>query len=213
MLDNKWLNEIFKNRELWVPIFLHGIFFAGMILTQRNESINAFIKQLGTEKDGLCDFVLRLEGAIARLRRNELKADHDTLNRKPILKTDWPMEKQMSEIYTRNLFYKFQKQFMSMATCIIQLQKDEENGRTYDVSTFKGENEIVCRVIFIKDMNANWSCQMFDFEGIPCNYIFCILKQERIFVLPDRYILRRWTIQAKKGSDVYMESLRANNLI
>ncbi|XXG73186.1 hypothetical protein AAC387_Pa07g2146 [Persea americana] len=107
VLDNKWLNDMFKNRELWVPIFMQGMFFAGMISTQRNESINAFIKQLGTNKDGLCDFVMRLEGAIARLGRNELKADHDTLNGKPISKTEWPMEKQMSEIYTRKKFYKF----------------------------------------------------------------------------------------------------------
>ena len=90
-----------------VPIFLGGVFFAGMISTQRNESINAFINQLGIEKDGLGDFVLQLEGAIARLGRNELKADHNTLNGKPILKTDWPLEKQMSEMSTRNFFYKF----------------------------------------------------------------------------------------------------------
>eukprot|EP00268_Persea_americana_P039927 TRINITY_DN3957_c0_g1_i1.p1 TRINITY_DN3957_c0_g1~~TRINITY_DN3957_c0_g1_i1.p1 ORF type:complete len:322 (-),score=34.88 TRINITY_DN3957_c0_g1_i1:414-1379(-) len=188
-----------------LTIFLRSIFFAGMISTQRNESINAFIKQLNTEKDGLCYFVLQLEGVIAQLGRNELKADHDTLNGKPILKTDWPMEKQMSEIYTGKKFYKFQEQFMSMATCIIQPQTDEENERIYDVSTFKGEKEIVCRVIFVKDMkHTNCSCQMFDFEGIPCNHILCILKQERIFILPDQYILRRWTIQARKGSDVYM---------
>lgn len=93
VLDNKWLNEIFKNHELWVPIIMRDMFFPGMISTQRNESINGFIKQLGKEKDGLCDFVLRLEGAIARLGRNELKVDHDTLNGKPILKTEWPMEK------------------------------------------------------------------------------------------------------------------------
>ena len=94
---------------------------------------------------------------------------------------------------------------MSMPTCIIQLQKDEQNERIYDVSTFKGEKEIVNRVSFIKDMkHANCSCQMFDFEGVPCNHILFIPKQERIFVLPDQYILRRWTIQARKGSDVYM---------
>ena len=52
--------------------------------------------------------------------------------------------------------------------------------------------------------HANCSCQMFDIEGIPCNHILYILKQERIFVLPDQYILIRWTIQARKGFDVYM---------
>ena len=111
----------------------------------------------------------------------------------------------MSEIYTRKKFYQFQEQFMLMETCIIQLQKDEPNEIIYDISTFKGEKEIVKRVIFVKDMkHANCFWQMFEFEGIPCNHILCILKQETIFVLPDQYVLRRWTIQERKGSDVYM---------
>lgn len=56
----------------------------------------------------------------------------------------------MSEIDTRNFFYKFQEEFMSMETCIIQLQKDEKNERICDVSAFKGEKEIVCRAFLLK---------------------------------------------------------------
>lgn len=94
---------------------------------------------------------------------------------------------------------------MSMASCIIPLQKDEPNERIYDVSTFKKEKEIVKRTIFKKDTNhANCSCQMFEFEGIPCTHLLCILKQERIFILPEQYILRRWSIQVRKGSACYM---------
>lgn len=73
----------------------------------------------------------------------ELKADHDTLSGKLTLKTEWPMEKQISGIYTRKKFWTFQEQFMSMATCIIQLVRDESNERVYDVSTFKVKRKLL----------------------------------------------------------------------
>eukprot|EP00268_Persea_americana_P015234 TRINITY_DN16950_c0_g1_i5.p1 TRINITY_DN16950_c0_g1~~TRINITY_DN16950_c0_g1_i5.p1 ORF type:complete len:304 (+),score=55.50 TRINITY_DN16950_c0_g1_i5:121-912(+) len=92
-----------------------------------------------------------------------------------------------------------------MATCIVQLVRDEPNERIYNVSTFKKGKEIVKMTIFKKDINhVNCSCQMFEFEGIPCSHLLCILKQERIFTLPEQYILRRWSIQARKGSECYM---------
>lgn len=61
VVDNMWLNELFEIREKWVPIYLQGVLFVGMRTTQRSESINSVIKQLGTQKNGMYDFVLRLE--------------------------------------------------------------------------------------------------------------------------------------------------------
>lgn len=45
---------------------------------------------------------------------------------------------------------------------------------------------------------------MFEFVGIPYSHLLCILKQERVFKLLEEYILRRWSIQARKGFDCYM---------
>ena len=40
--ENVWLNTIFKERERWVPCYLKHDFWAGMSITQRRESMNAF---------------------------------------------------------------------------------------------------------------------------------------------------------------------------
>ena len=103
--DNNWLQDMYMLREMWVPIFLRGMFFAGMSSSQRSESFNAFLKQLKTQKYGLHDFLLRFERAVARQRYQELKTEHESLNSKPILMTDLEMEEQMASVYSRKIFH------------------------------------------------------------------------------------------------------------
>lgn len=169
-------------------------------MTQRSEYINAFIKQYTSDKSGLYDFILRFDRAIARQKYREVKADYEIVNGKPKLKTDLPMEKQMSEIYTRKIFYMFQKQIMSILSCIEKLVKDDVEERTYVVLSFGDGKEIEWKVIFKKaTKHAFCSCQFFEFQGIPCSHILCVLKQERIVTLPQQYILKRWTRHAREG--------------
>ncbi|XXG77393.1 hypothetical protein AAC387_Pa08g1555 [Persea americana] len=61
LVDNEWLHSMYGIREMWVPTYLRDIFFGGMSTTSRSESINAFLKQYVTQKNGLYDFMLRYE--------------------------------------------------------------------------------------------------------------------------------------------------------
>lgn len=72
---------------MWIPIYLKGMFSAGMSSSQRSESFNAFLKQLNTYKYDLHDFMLRFERAIARQRYKKLKEEHENLSSKPKLMT------------------------------------------------------------------------------------------------------------------------------
>ncbi|XP_057808583.1 protein FAR-RED IMPAIRED RESPONSE 1-like [Salvia miltiorrhiza] len=40
--DNRWLRDLYSERENWVPIYLNHLFWAGMVSTQRSESMHAF---------------------------------------------------------------------------------------------------------------------------------------------------------------------------
>jgi hypothetical protein len=40
--ENEWLAKLYEERERWVLAFLNSNFFAGMLSTQRSESLNAF---------------------------------------------------------------------------------------------------------------------------------------------------------------------------
>ena len=39
---NEWLAKLYLDKEYWVPVYLQHIFWAGMLSTQRSESMHAF---------------------------------------------------------------------------------------------------------------------------------------------------------------------------
>lgn len=78
-----------------------------MSTTGRSESINAFLKQYMTQKNGHCGFMFRFKQGIATQKYRQLKVIHDTSIGRPKLMTYLPIERQMSQIYTKKMFYKF----------------------------------------------------------------------------------------------------------
>ncbi|KAH7546187.1 hypothetical protein FEM48_Zijuj01G0173900 [Ziziphus jujuba var. spinosa] len=43
------------------------------------------------------------------------------------------------------------------------------------------------------------SCRLFNFNGIPCKHILVYFRIKQVMFLPSKYILRRWTKNAKIG--------------
>ncbi|KAL8545570.1 hypothetical protein ACS0TY_005637 [Phlomoides rotata] len=41
------------------------------------------------------------------------------------------------------------------------------------------------------------SCQLFEFEGYPCRHMLCWMKVMQVMMLPDKYIIERWTKKVK----------------
>ena len=50
------------------------------------------------------------------------------------------------------------------------------------------------------------TCKIFEFKGILCHHSLKTLNQEKIQEIPESYIIRRWTRQAK------IELLNTNNV-
>ncbi|KAG9441765.1 hypothetical protein H6P81_017619 [Aristolochia fimbriata] len=40
---------------------------------------------------------------------------------------------------------------------------------------------------------ANCTCMMFESEGVPCRHILLVLRNEKVCLLPESLILKRWT--------------------
>ncbi|KAL2533346.1 Protein FAR1-RELATED SEQUENCE [Abeliophyllum distichum] len=40
---------------------------------------------------------------------------------------------------------------------------------------------------------------MFDFEGYPYRHMLCYMKKKQVILLPEKYILRRWTKNGKQA--------------
>lgn len=92
--------------------YLNHKFWAGMTTTQRAESMNAFLNKYVTKKSTLGPFLVKFETASKRLWEREPEADHSSKYKTPHLLTSLPIEKQLRDVYTNNIFDKCQGELM-----------------------------------------------------------------------------------------------------
>eukprot|EP00268_Persea_americana_P040294 TRINITY_DN3996_c1_g1_i5.p3 TRINITY_DN3996_c1_g1~~TRINITY_DN3996_c1_g1_i5.p3 ORF type:complete len:154 (+),score=22.87 TRINITY_DN3996_c1_g1_i5:1609-2070(+) len=153
--------------------------------------MNAFVKHYVEYKNTLLDFILRFEQGVERLRYLENKEDYKSSNGRPKLKAYSSVEKQMADIYTRNIFYKFQDElFMTMSVVPLLVNEDDVTAN-FSMKDLTDENEIKRDVLWKKEEKlAYCSCKKFEFEGIPCRHVLSVMRQFCIRYLPEHYILR-----------------------
>ncbi|KAF7148204.1 hypothetical protein RHSIM_Rhsim03G0080800 [Rhododendron simsii] len=169
-----------------------------MTSSQRAEITHSFFKRYMSKENSLMDFVTRFERALAHIRHNELDKDHKDVNERPNLKSMYPMESTMSELYTIDIFYMFQDElFQNTAYKVIATNEDDDRV-VYAVHRIKGSGSRVREVVVDKSSNhVRCSCKMFEYAGIPCRHMLAYFSRMQIDDLPNEYILRRWTKSAK----------------
>ncbi|KAF7137311.1 hypothetical protein RHSIM_Rhsim07G0205700 [Rhododendron simsii] len=131
--SNEWLNDMYAIRERWIPAYRRHIFSAHMTSSQKSESDHAFFKRYVSKNNSLLEFVTRFDRALSHIRHNELDLDHKDVNEKPVLKTSWLMEKRMSELYTRSIFYKFQEEIHQKDAYVFTKTDEDEHRYLWNV--------------------------------------------------------------------------------
>lgn len=208
--EHEWLQAIYADRRQWVPIYLRDTFFAEMYITQRSDTMNSYFDGYINASTTLQLFVKQYEKALESRYEKEVKADYDTINTAPLLKTPSPMEKQAGDLYTRKLFMKFQEELVETLTFLATKVEDEEAGSLYQVAKFGETHRAYFVKFYVHEMKAFCSCQMFEFSGLLCGHILTVFRVTNVLTLPSHYILKRWTRNAK--SDVILEERASNSL-
>lgn len=142
--ENKWLADMFKMRESWIPAYLRDEPMAGLMrTTSRSESENHFFGKWTSPYLTLVEFLSHYDTAIEYQRYIERKNDHDSRYRKPVLKTNHQLEKEASVFYTHTIFYDVQDEIYSsyshcMSVNILQIDDVER----YSIRDMQAENRI-----------------------------------------------------------------------
>ncbi|CAN4112643.1 unnamed protein product [Withania somnifera] len=194
--DHDWLQAMYLDRRQWVQVYLRNAFFAEMSITQRSDSMNSYFDGYVNASTNLNQFFKLYEKAVESRTEKEVKADYDTMNTFPVLKTPSPMEKQASEVYTKKLFMRFQEEL------------DDGLFTTYQVAKFGDEHKAYYVKFNVLEMKATCSCQMFEFSGLLCRHILAVFRVTNVLTLPSHYILKRWSRSAK--SSVALEDRAAD---
>ncbi|KAL4316306.1 hypothetical protein AHAS_Ahas15G0271900 [Arachis hypogaea] len=72
---NRWLANLYANRQKWVPIFFKSEFWAGVRSTHRSESMHAFYGGFLHCKSGLVQFVHEYDNVLRNKEQKELEDD------------------------------------------------------------------------------------------------------------------------------------------
>jgi hypothetical protein len=194
---NEWLQSLYIDRKLWVPTYVRDTFSAGMYAAQPSSSVNSLFGGYVNARTTLQDFAEQYEKALDDRYEKEARAEFDTFYTKPVLKTPLPMEKQAADIYTRKIFTVFQDEVFESLALAVKFSGEDGGTSTYEVARFDEEHKAHFVCSNVAEQVASCSCKMFEFEGVLCQHVLAVFKAKNIFMLPQHYILKRWTRNAK----------------
>lgn len=197
--DNEWLQSMYNARQQWVPVYLQDTFFGEMSITQGSDSINSYFDGYINASTNIQVLIKQYEKAIATRYEKEVKADYDTINTSPVLRTPSPMEKQAAYLYTRKIFMKFQEELVETLAYPATMIDDTGSETIYRVAKFGEDNKAHFVRFSVFEKKASCSCQMFEFSGIICRHILAVFRVMNVLTFPSHYILKRWTRNAKSG--------------
>lgn len=194
--ENTWLKEMYRMRKSWVPLYIRGIFFAGI---PTDGSLKSYFGTILTSQTPLSEFVIRYERALEQRREEERKEDFNSFNLQAVLHTKDPIEDQCRRLYTITVFKVFQKELLECYSYVgIKINVEGAISR-YLVQKCGNGDERNTVAFNASNLNISCSCKMFEFEGVLCRHALKVFQIMNIRELPSRYILHRWTKDAKYG--------------
>ncbi|XP_058071011.1 protein FAR1-RELATED SEQUENCE 5-like [Magnolia sinica] len=198
LVQNKWLQNLFKEREKWAMVYGRNTFCADMKSTQRSESMNGVLKKYLSSKYNLLRFFTHYERVVTERRYKESKADFNMRQSTPVLFADIMMLNEAAKVYTPEIFEIFQDEYKKWLSHA--MFKCGESGTVVEFRVVsKGKVKGHTIRFDSLDSTVRCSCKKFEFVGILCSHALKVLNYYNIDVLHPRYILKRWQRDVKVG--------------
>ncbi|CAI0394487.1 unnamed protein product [Linum tenue] len=200
--DHEWLRSLYEDRLKWVPVYLKDAYFAGI-----GENLHPFFDKYIHKQTPLKEFLDKYELALHKKHKEETLADIESRSASALaLRSRCSFELQLSKVYTRELFKKFQFEVEEMYSCfntmqihvdgpiVIFLVKERvllgegnrREVRDYEVLYNRSGSEVRC------------ICSRFNFSGYLCRHALCVLNFNGVEEVPGRYVLSRWRKDYKR---------------
>ncbi|XP_062107020.1 protein FAR-RED ELONGATED HYPOCOTYL 3 isoform X2 [Humulus lupulus] len=193
---DEWIHSLYEDRKQWVPSFMRDALLAGMSTVQRSDSVNYYFDKYVHKKTTVQEFLRQHEAILQDRYEEEAKADSDTWNKQPTLKSPSPLEKSVSGVYTHAVFKKFQVEVLGAVACIPKKERQDEMSIIFRVQDFEKEQDFQVSWFEMKS-EVSCLCRLFEYKGYLCRHALIVLQMCGLSVIPPQYILKRWTRDAK----------------
>ncbi|XP_010233003.1 protein FAR1-RELATED SEQUENCE 9 [Brachypodium distachyon] len=194
MEDNDHLQELWENRACWVLAYYMHDFYPFLQSTQRSEGFNAVHKKYVNPQNSLTEFARQYTSIQEKIMSAENKEEAETATKDQDLWGYHPVERQMHKIYTHNLFLRFQHEVRETTSydyehvggnrhmlTSLRGRVGKYDERSFHVEACKSEGIFICE------------CCKYYRDGMVCCHVMRVMMQIGVHMIPDRYILERWT--------------------
>ncbi|KAK9289088.1 hypothetical protein L1049_017559 [Liquidambar formosana] len=200
LVENNWLHSILKIKEKWAKAYVRRTFSAGMRSTQLSESLNSDLRNYLNSDLDIVQFFKHFERKVNNKRYKELIVEYNSRQKLPRVKIKAPMLTQLAGVYTTPIFEEFQKEYEEYQGAFIK-DCQESPPNQYMIGIY-GQPIVRMRKVICNPMEhtVSCSCRKFETEGILCSHALKVLDVMNIKLIPEQYILKRWTKDARDGS-------------
>lgn len=216
--NDEWLASLYEDRERWAPVYLKNSAFAGIFTYQSGEYINPFFHGYAHDQMTWSEFFKVYVLLQRKTIQREALDDNESREFKPILTTRCSYEVQVSDVYTKGIFLKFQEEVLMMSGCfsvtqihvngpattyMVKERVDRgDGGEARDANNFE--------VVYDKvGMEVRCVCCCFSSRGFLCRHALSVLRYNGVEEIPGHYILTRWRKDMKRS---YILDFGSNNI-
>ncbi|KAI8574012.1 hypothetical protein RHMOL_Rhmol01G0320800 [Rhododendron molle] len=197
--DNDWLRQMYGIKEKWALVYGRNTFCGDMTTTQRSESMNGVLKKYANYKHDLLQFFHHFQRIIDDRRYEELKADFRATQSTPCLSFPVLILQHAADVFTPEVFKLLNAELCKAWDCNMNQCSEDGTVTTYKVTPQGKSRHHIVTYDSIEGI-VSCSCKKFEFGGILCAHAFKVLGSKNVLTIPDKYILKRWTMNAKSGN-------------
>ncbi|XP_047081519.1 protein FAR1-RELATED SEQUENCE 5-like isoform X1 [Lolium rigidum] len=198
--ENEYLQFMWRIRKIWVPVYFRHDFYPFVQSLGCGEGTNLLFKDSVLPKDSIEKFIERYE----EIQKKTIQTDDEDRQQAGTVPSCFslqPIEKHASNIYTRQIFLKVQRELLHSTAFNVQ---EVQRGAVYRLEkVFNYQNPEFDRKYFevlVEPGSSAFICQCAKFarDGILCCHIFRLFTQFGINEIPGQYIVPRWTDKFKE---------------
>ncbi|KAF5477834.1 hypothetical protein F2P56_004446 [Juglans regia] len=202
--SNAWLQGLYNEKTFWVPVYLKNVFWAGMSISKRSESMNAFFDGFVHSGTTLKELVDQFDNALRNKVKVEATSDFNSFNQTIPCISPFGIEKQFQMMYTNAKFKEVQEEVLGLILCNCTLVSTKGCVSTFDVlDQISIDDDHVKNVhysVYYNEEECEFKCMcaLFEMRGVFCRHAFAVCRMKKINVLPEKYILDRWRKDLKR---------------
>jgi hypothetical protein len=197
---NEWFSKLYEVRTQWAPVYVKDFFWAGMSVTDRNDSAADYFDGWLTSGTSVKMFVEQYEAAVRSKLEKESYEDLQSSQMRPPMMTGLSLEEHAAKMYTTEVFQMFLNEIGHSFHCNYNILDRTDSGVSYIISEHINQAKKVDYKVAYDNVEEDiWCmCRLFQFKGILCRHALTVLRQELVPTIPPKYIIQRWCKDCKQ---------------